>query len=102
MHALGRQLKAALQRICDSAGIPARVVGEGVLFEVYFTGRGDHRLPLDPQGGPDPAGAASCGSSGSGGSSARASKFYLSIVHDEGDVAETIRAFESAIAVLAD
>ena len=31
-----------------------------------------------------------------------ASKFYLSIVHDEADVAETIRAFESAIAVLAD
>ena len=31
-----------------------------------------------------------------------ASKFYLSIVHDEADVAETIRAFESAVAVLAD
>jgi glutamate-1-semialdehyde 2,1-aminomutase len=31
-----------------------------------------------------------------------ASKFYLSIMHDEADVAETIRAFESAVAALAD
>jgi hypothetical protein len=31
-----------------------------------------------------------------------ASKFYLSIVHDEADIAETIRAVESAVAVLAD
>lgn len=101
MHALGRQLKGALQRICDSAGIPARVVGEGVLFEVYFTDAEiiDYRSTLKAD-------------------RARlvrfvrllrergifrgASKFYLSIVHDETDVAETIRAFESAIAVLAD
>ena len=101
MHALGRQLKGALQRICDSAGIPARVVGEGVLFEVYFTDAEitDYRSTLKAD-------------------RARlvrfvrllrergifrgASKFYLSIVHDEADVAETIRAFESAIAVLAD
>jgi glutamate-1-semialdehyde 2,1-aminomutase len=101
MHALGRQLKGALQRMCDSAGIPARVVGEGVLFEVYFTDAEitDYRSTLKAD-------------------KARltrfvrllrergvfrgASKFYLSIVHDEADVAETIRAFESAIAVLAD
>ena len=101
MHALGRQLKGALQRICDSAGIPARVVGEGVLFEVYFTDAeiSDYRSTLKAD-------------------RARlvrfvrllrergifrgASKFYLSIVHDEADVAETIQAFESAIAVLAD
>ena len=29
--------EAGAPAICDAAGIPARVVGEGVLFEIYFT-----------------------------------------------------------------
>jgi glutamate-1-semialdehyde 2,1-aminomutase len=101
MHALGRRLKEALQRICDSAGIPARVVGEGVLFEVYFTDTDitDYRSTLKA----DRARLARfVRLLRERGVFRGASKFYLSIVHDEADVAETIRAFESAIADLAD
>ncbi len=99
MHALGNQVKRALQRICDDARLPARVVGEGVLFDVFFTEGEitDYRSTL------------------------RAdreklqrfkwllrergvfrgdSKFYLSIMHDQPDVDATIRAFESAIDAL--
>jgi glutamate-1-semialdehyde 2,1-aminomutase len=101
MHALGNQLKQALQRACDSAGIPARVVGEGVLFEVYFTDGEitDYRSTL----GADRARLARfVRLLRERGVFRGASKFYLSIVHDEADVTETIRAFESAVAVLAD
>ena len=101
MHALGRQLKQALQRICDSAGIPARVVGEGVLFEVYFTDAEitDYRSTLAADRTRLTRFVRLLRERGI---FRGASKFYLSIVHDEADVAETIRAFESAIAVLAD
>jgi glutamate-1-semialdehyde 2,1-aminomutase len=101
MHALGRRLKEALQRICDTAGIPARVVGEGVLFEIYFTDMEitDYRSTLKA----DRARLARfVRLLRARGVFRGASKFYLSIVHDEGDVAETTRAFESAIADLAD
>jgi glutamate-1-semialdehyde 2,1-aminomutase len=100
MHALGRRLKAALQRVCDSAGIPARVVGEGVLFEVYFTDAEitDYRSTLTA----DRARLARfVRLLRDRGVFRGASKFYLSIVHDERDIEETIRAFESAIADLA-
>ena len=99
MHALGRQLKTALQRMCDSAGVPARVVGEGVLFEIYFTDAEvtDYRSTLQA----DRARLARFVQLlRERGVFRGASKFYLSIVHDEADVRETIRAFESAIAAL--
>jgi glutamate-1-semialdehyde 2,1-aminomutase len=101
MHALGRELKHALQRICDSAGIAARVVGEGVLFEVYFTDGEitDYRSTLAADHGRL---ARFVRLLREGGVFRGASKFYLSIVHDEADVRETIRTFESAIATLAD
>jgi glutamate-1-semialdehyde 2,1-aminomutase len=101
MHALGRQLKQALQRIADSAGIPARVVGEGALFEIYFTDTDitDYRSTLKA----DRARLARfVRLLRERGVFRGASKFYLSIVHDQGDVEETIRAFESAIADLPD
>ena len=101
MHALGNQLKQALQRACDSAGIPARVVGEGVLFEVYFTDGEitDYRSTLRADRVQH---ARFVRLLRERGIFRGASKFYLSIVHDEADVAETIRAFESAVGALAD
>jgi glutamate-1-semialdehyde 2,1-aminomutase len=100
MHALGNQLKRALQRACDSAGIPARVVGEGVLFEVYFTDGEitDYRSTLRADRVQH---ARFVRLLRERGIFRGASKFYLSIVHDEADVAETIRAFESAVGALA-
>jgi glutamate-1-semialdehyde 2,1-aminomutase len=101
MHALGNRLKGALQRACDAAGVPARVVGEGVLFEVYFTDAeeiADYRATLRA----DRARLARfVRLLREHGVFRGASKFYLSIAHDEADVAETIRAFEAVLPELA-
>ncbi len=99
MHALGRELKQALQSICDSAGVPARVVGEGVLFEIYFTDEDitDYRSTLKADKARLTRFVALLRERGV---FRGASKFYLSIVHDERDVKETIQAFESAVAAL--
>jgi glutamate-1-semialdehyde 2,1-aminomutase len=101
MHALGRRLKQALQSICDAAGVPARVVGEGVLFEIYFTDEDitDYRSTLKADKARLTRFVALLRERGV---FRGASKFYLSIVHDERDVKETIQAFESAIAALGD
>jgi glutamate-1-semialdehyde 2,1-aminomutase len=100
LHAVGNRLKAALQQACDAAGIPARVVGEGVLFEVYFTADEivDYRSTL----GADRARLARfVRLLREHGVFRGASKFYVSIAHDERDVAETVRAFQAALARLA-
>jgi glutamate-1-semialdehyde 2,1-aminomutase len=101
MHALGTRLKQALQQACDAAGVPARVVGEGVLFDVYFTDGEitDYRSTLTADRARLTRFVRLLRERGI---FRGASKFYMSIVHDETDVAETIRAFESAVAVLAD
>jgi glutamate-1-semialdehyde 2,1-aminomutase len=99
MHALGNQLKTALQRTCDAAGIPAHVVGEGVLFDVFFTGSPiiDYRSTLR-------ADRAMLGRFvkrlREHGVFRGFSKFYMSIVHDERDVEQTIRAFGAAVEAL--
>jgi glutamate-1-semialdehyde 2,1-aminomutase len=101
MHALGRELKQALQSIGDRAGVPARVVGEGVLFEIYFTDEDitDYRSTLKADKARQARFVTLLRERGV---FRGASKFYLSIVHDERDVKETIQAFESAIAALLD
>ena len=37
MRAKGARLKDGLQRMLDEAEVPARVIGESVLFDVFFT-----------------------------------------------------------------
>ncbi|HZS34421.1 MAG TPA: aminotransferase class III-fold pyridoxal phosphate-dependent enzyme [Methylomirabilota bacterium] len=100
MHALGNRLKAALQQACDRAGVPARVVGEGVLFEVYFTDGEivDYRSTLraDRQ-----RLVRFVRLLREHGVFRGTSKFYLSIAHDETDFAITARAFEAAAAAAA-
>src|SRR5262245_35672672 len=100
MHALGRGLKTAPQRRGHPSGRPAPAGGEGVLFEIYFTDAEitDYRSTLKA----DRARLARFVQLlRQHGVFRGASKFYLSIVHGETDVRETIRAFESAIAALA-
>jgi glutamate-1-semialdehyde 2,1-aminomutase len=99
MHAIGNQLKRGLQRLCDQAHVPARVVGEGVLFEVLFTDADitDYRSTLR-------ADAAKLRRFKhllrARGVFRGDSKFYLSIVHDQRDVDETLVAFASAVEAL--
>ena len=96
LFATGQELKDNLQRLLSEAEIPAQVVGEAPLFDVFFTESEvvDYRdtLKADNQmlsrfnslllergvfkGG---------------------SKFYVSIAHTREDVDRTIEAFASAI-----
>ncbi|PYM61109.1 MAG: aspartate aminotransferase family protein, partial [Candidatus Rokuibacteriota bacterium] len=99
-HAIGNRLKAALQGLCDQAGIPARVVGEGVLFEVFFTDGeiSDYRSTLRADRAKLVRFVRLLRERGV---FRGQSKFYLSIAHDERDAEETVRAFAAALGALA-
>ena len=97
LFATGRRLMGELQRLLDEAELPAKVVGEPPLFDVYFTTEDvtDHRSTLQA----DSALFAEFNRlllergviKGS-------SKFYVSVAHTEEDVQHTIDAMASAIA----
>jgi glutamate-1-semialdehyde 2,1-aminomutase len=96
MHAIGNRLKQGLQRLCDDAQVPARVVGEGVLFDVFFTDREitDYRATLAAD---RERHARFVRLLRERGIFRGKSKFYLSIAHDERDVEVTLQAFSAAI-----
>lgn len=96
MHSVGGAIKVALQDSLDRAEIPARVVGEGVLFDVFFSEHDivDYRSTL----------LADKERLGRFNRLLRErgvfkgdSKFYLSTAHDESDVEMTVEAIESAV-----
>ena len=96
MHSIGGAVKTALSDSLARAEIPAQVVGEGVLFDVYFTEHEivDYRSTL----------LADKGKLARFNTLLRErgvfkgdSKFYLSTAHDESDVEMTAAAIESAV-----
>ena len=96
MRATGATLKEGLQRMLDEAEIPARVTGEDVLFDVYFTDTEitDYRSTLT-------ADSATMGRFNAGvldrGVFKGDSKFYVSSAHHADDVEQTLNAFKEAI-----
>jgi glutamate-1-semialdehyde 2,1-aminomutase len=100
MRAVGRQLRQALQRALDDAPVPARVVGEDVLFEVFFTDREivDYRSTLAADRARLQRFVRLLRERGV---FRGESKFYLSICHDQADVDLTVRAFGEAASALA-
>ena len=96
MRATGATLREGLQRMLDEAEIPARVTGEDVLFDVYFTDNEitDYRSTLS-------ADSATMGRFNAGlverGIFKGDSKFYISAAHDENDVEQTLEAFKNSI-----
>ena len=96
MRATGATLRKGLQRMLDEAEIPARVTGEDVLFDVYFTDNEitDYRSTLS-------ADSATMGRFNAGvlerGIFKGDSKFYISAAHDENDVEQTLEAFKDTI-----
>ena len=96
MRATGATLKENLQRMLDEAEIPARVTGEDVLFDVYFTDADivDYRSTLT-------ADSATMGRFNEGvvgrGIFKGDSKFYISAAHGESDVEQTLNAFKETI-----
>ena len=99
LFATGRRLMGELQRLLDEAEIPARVVGEPPLFDVFFTEDDvtDYRSTLT-------ANQTLFGEFNrllkERGIIKGSSKFYVSVAHTEEDVQQTIDAMASAIAEL--
>lgn len=90
----GRTLMRGLEETMASAGIPARVVGEPPLFDVVFSAGevSDYRTTI--------AGDAARMQRFNAGLRSRGilkgdSKFYISLAHDEADVAKTLAAISA-------
>jgi glutamate-1-semialdehyde 2,1-aminomutase len=95
----GRNLMNGLRDMLADAGIPAQVIGEPPLFDVFFTESPvtDYRTTLT-------ADAARAGrfndSLRDSGILKGPSKFYVSLAHDDADIAQTLAAFKTAVALL--
>ena len=99
IFATGARIKNALQKLLDEAEIPAKVIGEASLFDVFFTESDvtDYRSAQEA----DPVAMARFNSSLlEQGVFKGASKFYISAAHSDQDVVETIAAFETAVELL--
>jgi len=96
IFATGNRIKEALQRLLDEAEIPAKVIGESSLFDVFFTANEvtNYRSTLEA----DTNLMAKFNSSlFEQGIFKGASKFYISAAHTEEDVEKTIAAFETVV-----
>ena len=96
LFATGQTLKDELQRLMKEAEIPAKVVGEAPLFDVFFTEEEitDYRSTL--RANRDLLRRFNALLLGEGVLKGD-SKFYVSVAHDQADVQHTIDAFESAV-----
>lgn len=96
LFATGQRLKDELQRMLDEAEIPAKVVGEPPLFDVYFTPDEitDYRSTLTA----DKRMMSRFNDLMlANGVLKGDSKFYVSIAHTAADVQQTIDAFAAAV-----
>ncbi len=96
IFATGHRLMSELQRMLDEAELPAKVVGEAPLFDVFFTDQDitDYRSTL----GADKQMMARFNALLlERGVLKGDSKFYVSLAHTSADVQHTLDAFASAI-----
>ena len=99
IFATGNRLKDELQRMLDEAEIPASVVGEAPLFDIFFTDQEitDYRSTLSA----DKQMLARFNELLlSRGILKGDTKFYISLAHTSADVQQTLDAFASAISEL--
>ena len=97
VFATGRALMDGMRRILRDAGLPAQILGEPPLFDVVFADtaaarlsrRAARRRRSRAAGEPRVA---------RGGVLKGESKYYISLAHDEADIAHTLAAFAHAIA----
>jgi len=96
LFATGERIKDGLQRLLDEAEIPAKVVGIGPLFDVFFTGSDVTDFRSSQK-----ADSALLGRFNAlltrEGVLKGSTKYYISTAHSDDDVAQTISAFEAAI-----
>jgi len=99
IFATGTKLMQGLDGLLQEAGIPAQVIGEPPLFDVFFTS-GDIKDYRGMQGNDLDRAKRFNGLLRERGVLKGDSKFYISLAHDEADVAKTLDAFAGAIKVL--
>ena len=96
LRANGARLRNGLQKVLDEAEIPARVTGESVLFDVFFTEQEvtDYRSTLLAD-----SDMASRFNSGvlERGVFKGTTKFYLSTAHSEEDIDQTLEVFRETV-----
>jgi glutamate-1-semialdehyde 2,1-aminomutase len=96
IFATGKKLMQGLDGLLQEAGIPAQVIGEPPLFDVFFTS-GDIKDYRGMQGNDLDRAQHFNGVLRERGVLKGDSKFYVSLAHDEADVAKTLDAFAVAI-----
>ena len=99
LFATGRTLMEGLGRLLRDAGIPAQVVGEAPLFDVVFTDADvtDYRSTIRGDAAKLKRFNATLRQHGVFKGD---SKYYISLAHNEADVAQTLDAFAAAVASL--
>ena len=100
LHAIGRKVRKGLQQVCDEANIPAQVLGEDCVFDVYFTDRPifDYRDTLTNNSSLTAAFNSSLLERGI--LKPWPFKMYVSLAHTEKDVDQTIDVFTEVISEL--
>jgi glutamate-1-semialdehyde 2,1-aminomutase len=96
MHEIGNIIKTGLENTLKDASIKSKVVGVGVLFDVFFTDEEivDYRSTLKA----DKSKLMKFNRLlRENGIFKGDSKFYLSTEHDESDAQETIEAFKTIV-----
>ncbi len=96
IFATGTQLMQGLDDLLQGAGIPAVVLGEPPLFDVFFTD-GDVKDYRGMQGNDADRAQRFNGVLRQHGILKGDSKFYVSLAHDEADVRQTLDAFAAAV-----
>jgi glutamate-1-semialdehyde 2,1-aminomutase len=100
LAATGSHLMRTLQRLCDDARVPVRVLGEPAVFQPWFTSREvvDHRSSLGADRG---RAAAFTDRLLDAGVVKAHEKFFLSTAHGPEEIAQTVAAFAYAVERLA-
>jgi glutamate-1-semialdehyde 2,1-aminomutase len=100
LRAVGDRLRGGLRGIASRLGIPAQVLGQGPLANIYFTSEPvlDYRSSLKS----DSRLTQQLGSEllARGVLTNLAAKMYLSLAHTDGDIDTTLQAFEDSLNVI--
>lgn len=97
LFARGRRLMAALQKSLDEAGIPAQVKGEPPAFQPWFSAEEVFDFRSSQRSDPKPGYALAQGLLDRGVLKAH-EKFFVSMVHSDEDIEDTVRAIEETVA----
>lgn len=101
MFEIGKELMTGLQEAFDQAKVPAKVIGEPVLFDVFFTREEIYDYRTSIRGDREMLKRFNSLMLANG-IFKGASKFYFSTEHSQSDIQATIKSFQSASGRLAE